>query len=311
MRHMKPYKYLLIGAGSVMLLAVFVRATADSTSNYFSFLKNGSQEQNVAAVVHPVYAVKLPASANFAGEPIPLDDPEIRERLDRELTVNTYWHSSTIFLLKRANRFFPVIEPILKEEGVPDDMKYIVMAESGFENVVSPAGAAGFWQFLKSTGALYGLVINAEVDERYNLEKATRAACKYFIDAKNKTGSWTAAAASYNMGTAGILKQQTNQQETAYYNLFLNSETSRYVQRIVALKTIHQDPKDFGFNLQQEDLYQPYKYTTEVVDSAVSWVNFAKQRNISYKMLRIYNPWIRDLRLYNKERRTFTVKIPS
>jgi hypothetical protein len=255
--------------------------------------------------------VKLPSTAIFAGEEVPLNDPEVRERLDRELTVNSYWHSSTIFLLKRANRFFPVIEPILKEEGIPDDFKYICMAESGFDNVVSPAGAAGFWQFLKSTGALYGLVINTEVDERYNLEKATRAACKYFNDAKNKTGSWTAAAASYNMGTAGVIKQQTNQQETDYYHLFLNSETSRYVQRIIALKTIHQNPKDFGFNLGPEDLYQPYKFITEEVSGTVNWVDFAKARNISYKLLRVYNPWIRDLRLYNTQKRTFTVKIPA
>jgi membrane-bound lytic murein transglycosylase D len=223
-----------------------------------------------------VYAVKLPASATFAGEEVPLDDPEVRERLDRELTVNSYWHSSTIFLLKRANRFFPVIEPILKEEGIPDDFKYVCMAESGFDNVVSPSGAAGFWQFLKTTGAIYGLVINTEVDERYNLEKATRAACKYFNDAKNQTGSWTAAAASYNMGTAGVLKQQTNQQESAYYHLFLNSETSRYVQRIIALKMVHQHPKDFGYNLGKEDLYQPFQFTLEDVSGTVSWVEFAK-----------------------------------
>lgn len=309
-----PAKYAWFSGGILVALAVvfFIRATADSSSVYLPFGNiKADKQQNVAVVSHPVYAVKLPAAVSFAGEAVPLDDPEVRERLDRELTVNSYWHSSTIFLLKRANRFFPVIEPILKAEGIPDDFKYVCMAESGFDNVVSPSGAAGFWQFLKSTGALYGLVINTEVDERYNLEKATRAACLYFADAKNKTGSWTAAAASYNMGTAGLMKQQANQQEAAYYNLLLNSETSRYVQRIIALKLVHQHPKDFGYNLQEDDLYSPLNYTVDTVRGSVNWVDFAKTRNISYKMLRIYNPWIRDLRLYNKEARTFTVKIPA
>lgn len=309
-----PSKYAWFTGGVMAALAVvfFVRATTDSSLAFLPFGNtNEEKKQNVAVVSHPVYAVKLPASASFAGEDVPLNDPEVRERLDRELTVNSYWHSSTIFLLKRANRFFPVIEPILKEEGIPDDFKYLCMAESGFDNVVSPSGAAGFWQFLKSTGALYGLVINAEVDERYHLEKATRAACAYFADAKNKTGSWTAAAASYNMGTGGLVKQQTNQQEAEYYHLLLNSETSRYVQRIIALKLVHQNPEAFGYHLQQDDLYQPLNYTVDTVRGTVNWVDFAKQRQISYKMLRIYNPWIRDLRLYNKEGRTFTVKVPA
>jgi membrane-bound lytic murein transglycosylase D len=261
--------------------------------------------------IQNAYAVKIPESVTFAGESVPVDDPEVRERLDRELTVNAYWQSSTIILLKRANRWLPTIEKILKEENVPDDFKYLCMAESSLDNVVSPAGASGFWQFMKATGIQYGLLINSEVDERYQLEKATRAACKYLRDAKDKSGSWTAAAASYNMGLAGVNKQQNLQGETAYYNLLLNTETSRYVQRIVALKIIHQHQKDYGFYLSEEDVYPEYKYTIKQVSGSVSWVSFAKENNTSYKLLRIYNPWIRDYNLVNKEKRTFDVKIPA
>jgi len=214
-------------------------------------------------------------------------------------------------MLKRANRFLPTIERILKEENVPDDFKYLCMAESSLDNVSSSAGASGFWQFLTSTGTQYGLIVNNQIDERYNLEKATRAACKYMRDAKDKTGSWTAAAAGYNMGTAGVNRQQGLQGETAYYHLFLNTETSRYVQRIIALKIIHQNQKDYGFYLTKDDLYPELKYTTQQVDSSVNWVDFAKLNNTTYKLLRIYNPWIRDFSLANKEKRTYDVKIPA
>ena len=304
-------KYFGLGMLAVASIALFMNATVDSTSNYFPFIKAGATQENLALPIQNAYAVKIPESVTFAGEAVPVDDPEVRERLDRELTVNAYWQSSTIILLKRANRWLPTIEKILKEENVPDDFKYLCMAESSLDNVVSPAGASGFWQFMKVTGIQYGLLINSEVDERYQLEKATRAACKYLRDAKDKSGSWTAAAASYNMGLAGVNKQQNLQGETAYYNLLLNTETSRYVQRIVALKIIHQHQKDYGFYLSEEDVYPEYKYTIKQVSGSVSWVSFAKENNTSYKLLRIYNPWIRDYNLVNKEKRTFDVKIPA
>lgn len=304
-------KYFGLGMLAVASIALFMNATVDSTSNYFPFIKAGATQENLALPIQNAYAVKIPESVTFAGEAVPVDDPEVRERLDRELTVNAYWQSSTIILLKRANRWLPTIEKILKEENVPDDFKYLCMAESSLDNVVSPAGASGFWQFMKVTGIQYGLLINSEVDERYQLEKATRAACKYLRDAKEKSGSWTAAAASYNMGLAGVNKQQNLQGETAYYNLLLNTETSRYVQRIVALKIIHQHQKDYGFYLSEEDVYPEYKYTIKQVSGSVSWVSFAKENNTSYKLLRIYNPWIRDYNLVNKEKRTFDVKIPA
>jgi membrane-bound lytic murein transglycosylase D len=303
--------FFTLGFFAFALIALFINATIDDANSYFPFIKSNAKQENLALPIQNAYAVKIPESVTFAGESVPVDDPEVRERLDRELTVNAYWQSSTIILLKRANRWLPTIEKILKEENVPDDFKYLCMAESSLDNVVSPAGASGFWQFMKATGIQYGLLINSEVDERYQLEKATRAACKYLRDAKDKSGSWTAAAASYNMGLAGVNKQQNLQGETAYYNLLLNTETSRYVQRIVALKIIHQHQKDYGFYLSEEDVYPEYKYTIKQVSGSVSWVSFAKENNTSYKLLRIYNPWIRDYNLVNKEKRTFDVKIPA
>jgi membrane-bound lytic murein transglycosylase D len=303
--------FFTLGFFAFALIALFINATIDDANSYFPFIKSNAKQENLALPIQNAYAVKIPESVTFAGEAVPVDDPEVRERLDRELTVNAYWQSSTIILLKRANRWLPTIEKILKEENVPDDFKYLCMAESSLDNVVSPAGASGFWQFMKATGTQYGLLINSEVDERYQLEKATRAACKYLRDAKDKSGSWTAAAASYNMGLAGVNKQQNLQGETAYYNLLLNTETSRYVQRIVALKIIHQHQKDYGFYLSEEDVYPEYKYTIKQVSGSVSWVSFAKENNTSYKLLRIYNPWIRDYNLVNKEKRTFDVKIPA
>lgn len=300
---------ILLLAAIVVLL--FINATVDGNNSYFSFLKSETKKENLALPVQTTYAVKLPEKADFAGEAVPLDDIEVRERLDRELTVNSYWQSSTLLMFKRANRWLPTIEKILKEENIPDDFKYLCMAESGFDNVVSSAGASGFWQFMKATAPQYGLLVNGEVDERYHLEKSTRAACKYLRESKEKTGSWTAAAAGYNMGVAGVTKQQGLQGETAYYQLLLNSETSRYVQRIVALKIIHQNQKDFGFYLSKDDLYPELKFTIKEVSGSVNWVSFAKENNTSYKLLRIYNPWIRDMNLLNKERRTFEVKIPA
>ncbi len=303
--------FFALGFFAFAIIVLFINATMDSSNSYFPFIKSTTNQENLALPIQNAYAVKFPESVTFADENVPLDDLEVRERLDRELTVNSYWQSSTIIMLKRANRYLPIIENILKDEKIPDDFKYLCMAESSLDNVVSPSGASGFWQFMKATGIRYGLLINNEVDERYNLEKATHAACKYLQDSKGNTGSWTAAAAAYNMGIAGINKQQTLQGETEYYRLLLNSETSRYVQRIVAIKIIHQNQKDFGFYLKQEDLYPEFKYTIQQVSGAINWVSFAKQNNISYKLLRIYNPWIRDYNLNNKEKRTFDVKIPA
>lgn len=303
--------FAAIGFFSCLMIILFINATADQTGLYFPFIKSAGKEENMALPVQTAYAVKLPEKVSFAGEEVPLDDPEVRERLDRELTVNAYWQSSTILILKRANRYLPLIERVLQEEGVPDDFKYLAAAESNFDNVVSPAGAAGFWQLMKTAAVQNGLIVNEEVDERYDLEKATHAACRYLKDAKAKTGSWTAAAAAYNMGVGGITRAQEKQGETAYYHLLLNTETSRYVQRIIALKIIHQNQKDFGFYLNKDDLYPEWKYAVQQVSGPVNWIDFAKQNNISYKLLRIYNPWIRDFFLDNREKRDYIVKIPA
>lgn len=302
--------YFILGLGSALLIVLFINATDISTKLFLPFQFKSGKQYNSGVISQQFHAPKLPKSIQFAGEDVPLEDYESRERFDRELVVNSYLHSSTIFLIKKANRFFPIIEKILEEEGVPDDFKYLCMAESGLDNVVSPSGAAGFWQFMKGTAPSYGLYISGEVDERYNLEKATRAACKYLKEAKANTGTWTAAAAAYNMGNAGVLNQMNKQLDSNYYNLFLNTETSRYVFRIIAIKTIYENQKEYGFYLDKEDLYPPYETKEITISGSQDWVVFAKNNGTTYKDVRKLNPWIREPKLYNKENRTYSVKIP-
>jgi hypothetical protein len=256
--------------------------------------------------------VKLPEEAEFAGEKLPLHIADVRERLDRELLVNTFWHSNTFQHFKHAYRYFPVIEKILKEEEVPDDFKYLALAESGLKNVISPSNAVGVWQFLEETAKLYGLEVNSNVDERYHLEKSTRAACKYLKSAKELFGSWTLAAASYNIGQARLKKIVQEQKVNSYYDLHLNEETSRYIFRIVALKELFANPKKYGFYFTENDLYPPLQYTTVQVDTSIdNLVDFALQHNTNYKMLKLLNPWLRQPRLENKMRKVYEIKIPS
>ncbi len=258
------------------------------------------------------YIPNLPAEISFAGESVPKKDVESMERLDREMLVNTFWHSNTILMLKRANRHFPVIEKILKDEGVPDDFKYLCMIESGLDNVVSPANAAGFWQFLKSTGKEYDLEVNGEVDERYHLEKATRAACKYLKNSKENLGSWTLAAAAYNMGEAGVRKQLADQGVDSYYALYLNPETARYVFRILAAKEIHSHPAQYGFELDDDGMYQPIKTRSVTIDGNVSsWPEFAIEQGTNYKYLKWLNPWIRSRSLNNTSKKKYEVLLPA
>lgn len=248
---------------------------------------------------------ELPENPNFAGEPVPLKHPDILERFEREIYVNAYWHSNTIMLMKRAGKFLPIIEPILAKNGIPDDFKYLAMIESGLMNVVSPAGARGFWQFMESTGKEYKLEINREVDERYHLEKSTQAACDYLKTAYARFGNWTNVAASYNMGIAGLTRRINNQQMPNYYDLFLNEETSRYLFRILAIKEIFENPKKHGFAFQKDDLYTMPTFRELVVadriDDLASW---AIRHNSNYKELKIYNPWLRSdkLTLASKDR---------
>jgi hypothetical protein len=260
---------------------------------------------------YKVYSLNLPTELDFAGESVPLDLIDVKEKLDRELLVNTYWQSNGLLLIKRANRYFPIIEPILEEEGVPDDFKYLALIESGFTQIVSPAGATGIWQIMKSTGRELGLEINGEVDERYHIEKSTRAACTYLKIAYEIFGSWTRAAASYNMGMQGLSKQIERQKVINYYDLLLNAETGRYVFRILALKHIMQDPQRFGFNYRETDLYPPIATTTIVIDSSVNdFATWALEQGVNYKVLKTFNPWLRDNYLSNSIGKRYEIKIP-
>ena len=258
-----------------------------------------------------VEALDIPNVMTFAGERVPLQDTDVRERLDREIHVNTYWHSNMLLMIKKANRFFSEIEPLLKKYNLPDDFKYLAVAESGLDNVTSHAGASGFWQFMKATGKEYGLEINNYVDERYNLELATKVAAQYLINSKELFGSWTNAAAAYNAGNAGITKQMKRQDATDYYSLLLNSETGRYVFRILAFKEILSNPEKYGFYVDQQDLYQAIPTKTIIINTPVEdFAKFAKQQGINYKILKIHNPWLRDTYLKNASGKAYSIKIP-
>lgn len=256
-------------------------------------------------------SLALPEELSFAGERVPLEIPDVRERLDRELLINTYWHSSTIFLIKQANRWLPQIEKILAEQGVPDDFKYLTAIEGGFVNAVSPANAVGFWQILKSSGKENGLEITNEVDERYDPLKSTVAACKYLKKAYEKFGSWTDAAASYNRGRAGLQRAMDDQKVNSYYDLLLNDETSRYVFRILAIKQVIEHPERYGFDINAKHLYYPeaVKYV-EVNEDIKDLVVFANEQGINYKLLKRHNPWLREEHLNVGKKKTYSIAIP-
>lgn len=253
----------------------------------------------------------IPESMDFCGEEVPLSVPDVRERFDRELVINKYMHGSTIMILKRAARYFPIIEPILAKNNVPDDFKYLAVIESSLTNATSNAGAKGFWQFMPQTAREKGMEVTDMVDERYHLEKSTQAACDYLIKAKEKFGSWTMAAASYNGGVNGLQKAVDQQQETNYYNLLLTEETFRYVFRILALKEIMKNPNVYGFELGANDLYLPIETKKVEVDSTINnLTQFAKSQGINYKELKLYNPWLKDKKLDNPTKKVYTIQIP-
>lgn len=253
----------------------------------------------------------IPTYMELGGEAVPLHDQDVRERLDRELMVNTYWHSKTLHMIKLSRKYFPVIEPILQEYGVPDDFKYLAMAESGLLNVSSPAGAKGPWQFMKAAAKQYKLEVATEVDERYHLEKSTVAACKYLNDAKRNLGSWSLAAAAYNAGNAAIKNQLNKQGVDNYYDLYLTTETSRYVFRILAIKQIHNNLADYGFQLDQDDMYWPMETKEVTVSSIPSIPAFARQHGTTYKQVKLLNPWLRTTALSaRKSGKKYVVKLP-
>lgn len=254
---------------------------------------------------------KVPMDIDFAGEKVPLSVSDVFERFDRELTVNVNLHATTDLVIKRANRAFPVIEPILKKNGVPDDFKYLAVIESGLVNATSPSGAKGVWQFMPETAKQMGMEVNDIVDERYHLEKSTQLACDYLLKAKAKFGNWTMAAASYNGGVNGMDRFMTAQKVTDYYDLLVNEETSRYVFRILALKEIMQNQQKYGYSLPPEILYKPIptkkiQVTANIDDLAL----YAIEQGINYKILKIHNPWLRDKKLVVQPNKTYIIEIP-
>ena len=273
----------------------------------FTALKSYGEEPS-----YKVYALELPDSLSFAGEIVPLHSPDLKERLDRELLVNTYWQSNMMLLLKRANKYFPTIEKILKEEGVPNDLKYLSVIESGLENVISPAGAKGFWQIMRTTGREYGLEVNSNVDERYHIVSSTRMAAQYLKKAKDKFGSWTLAAASYNRGMSGIQRNLNVQEVESYFDLLLGKETSRYVFRILAVKEIIENPSKYGYVFDNTDLYYSVPVRYHGLDTAISnLTSFAQKMGINYKILKIHNPWLLQNHLNNKSRKYYEIAIPE
>lgn len=273
---------------------------------------NPERDRKLSNEPYGIRALTIPEKISFAGEPVPLDRIDIRERMDRELTSNTYFHSNTLLLIKRANRYFPVLDSILQREGVPNDFKYLALIESSLDvRSLSPMGAAGIWQFLKTTGQEYGLEVNDEVDERFHLEKSTRAACKFLKAAYTKYGSWTLAAASYNIGQKRITDELERQKVTNYYDMYLVSETSRYLFRILAIKEILKHPGDFGFILKHEDLY-PFIETDKILikGPVLHLGDFANEKGISYGILKELNPWLRNHFLTNKTGKRYIIEIP-
>lgn len=261
--------------------------------------------------VYSIQSFRLPENVTFAGERLPLENFDTRESLEREILTSAYRHSSTIMIIKRANRYLPVIEKILKENNIPDDFKYLVAAESEYSNMISPAGATGFWQIMPETGKEEGMEINTVVDERYNVEKSTQFACDYFRRSYERYGNWTLAAASYNGGRSGIDEQIAIQKQNNYYDLLLNEETARYIFRAVAYKLVITDPVSYGFDLGKDDLYPELKYFEVKVDSAVTnFSDFAAKYGTNYKMLKFLNPWLRKPFLTPRPNKTYLIKIP-
>lgn len=296
-------------------VAYFFSGVAISSLVIFGFAfekKSNAGPQPDGRMQYKWYAPALPGSISFAGEKVPLDRQEIREQLDREMLYNYYNFYSTLYILKLSTRYFPIIEAHLKANGVPDDFKYLCVAESALQNQVSRAGAVGFWQFMKDTGPRYGLQIDDEVDERYNVAKATDAACLYFKEAYAKFGSWTAAAASYNCGMNGYNTQATYQQTVNYYNLLLPEETMRYVFRILALKYYITEADRVGFILQPSDEYLPYATRSDIISQTIPDLEqYAQSKGITYRMLKQYNPWLRGHTLTVITGKTYEIQLPK
>ena len=295
--------FSVVALATVVLVCAIPKDAADAASK--------ARQQKTQYYNPRIYSPSIPDTMRFAGEPVPLDIYYVRESLDRELIVNTFGHTSTLLYFKRAHRFFPVIEPILKKNGVPSDFKYLCVIESGLTNATSPAKAQGFWQFMKATGQNYGLEINDEIDMRNDLEASTEAACKFLKALHDHLGSWTAAAAAYNCGEGGLTKNMNRQSIASYYDTRLNTETTRYVYRILAVKQVMQHPQDYGFYLRPCDLYPVIPTRKATLEGQnVDLYAFAKDHGTSYKVFRELNPWITTEKLTNKSNKSYSVKLP-
>ncbi len=295
------------------LLLLFNLILALALSGIFLLSFKGNKGSGFPTPPQTIRSIDLNKTYDFCGEKFPLDNFDVRQRLDAELLRNVYFHSSTILAIKRANAIFPIIEPILREEGVPEDLKYLAVAESNLSNAVSPAGARGVWQFMKSAAEQYGLEVNDEVDERYHLEKATRAACRYLRRQKELLGSWILAAAAYNGGPARIGAEMEKQRARSFFDLNLAAdETMRYPFRIVALKEVMQNPEAYEYYVEKSHLYEPLPPSRVIrVDGSVdSWADFAARYGVSYRMFKIYNPWLIDNKLTNKAKKIYEVRLP-
>lgn len=286
---------------------------------FFNFLSPKENSEKIGDIIHQrefnsyfrSFTLTTPDSVQFAGELAPLYAPDIWERYDKEIHKNVYWQSNTLFYFKRANKFFPIIEAILEKNNIPNDFKYLAIIESGLENVVSPAGASGFWQFMKGTAKDRGMEVNSEVDERYNLEISTQKACEYLNEAYEKFGSWTMAAASYNVGMNGIERRSNEQNSNNYYDLHLPNETSRYIFRLLAIKEIFENKSKYGFVLRKSDMYEyPNTNKIEISKSNINLINLADSLGVNYKILKQYNPWLRDKKLTNNSSKTYNIILP-
>lgn len=291
-----------------LVIAVAAGATIPFLFSHAEVEETHSAKSQVPYCVSPPI---VPKEASFAGQEINLERYDLRERMDREMMAFTYMHSTTMLLVKRANRFFPVIEPILKENNIPDDFKYLMVIESNLNTLArSHAGAAGLWQFMQTTGREKGLEVNNNIDERYHVEKSTRAACKYLKESYNRYGDWITVAAAYNAGNGRISGELGKQLATRAVDLWLVEETSRYMFRIMAAKLVLQDPQQYGFLIKKEQLYPPLPYKeVSVTKSIDNLAQFAKENGVSYAQLKDANPWLRGTTLENKSGRTYTLKI--
>jgi hypothetical protein len=314
--NIKKYGFFIL-LGAVLMLSFFLLLGNNGSQLPTDGVQNRTDTIYVVStpdesILQRIYSVPLPEKVTFCGKEVPVNLFYVQEALERDLITNCYMHGTTLQTIKRANRYFPVIEPILKKNNIPDDMKYLCVAESGLRNVVSPAKAEGFWQFLKETGKEYRLEVNDDIDERYHLEKATQAACDYLNKSYSNYQDWELVAAAYNAGNARVNSTIATQKTQNYYDMVFNQETARYVYRIIALKYVMENPIEYGFYIKNNELSPLIPTETLKVDTTItSLVDFAIKYEIPYIVLKELNPWLRSSTLPNKSGKKYEIVIPQ